>query len=233
MVMAKVLLVAWLRPVAEAVSVYVPILPVISQPANDAVPPVAASVLVLQPRVAPVPGCVAMASVIEFVAPLTVLPDWSSTLTTGCVVQVAALAPPPGWALKASWVAGPAVMEKVLLVAWFSPVAEAVSVYVPALPVILQPAKDAVPPVAANGLVVQAKVPPGLVPRARVIEFVAPVTVLPDWSSTLTAGCVLHVAALAPPPGWVLKASWVAAPGVMEKVLLVAPVSPKAEAVSV
>ncbi len=101
------------------------------------------------------------------------------------------------------------------------------------MPVILQPANDAVPPVAASGLVVQAKVPPGSVPRARVIEFVAPVTVLPPASSTVTTGCVLQVAALVPPPGWVLKASWVAGPAVMEKVLLVAALSPVAEAVSV
>ena len=98
---------------------------------------------------------------------------------------------------------------------------------------ILQPAKEATPPVAPSGLVVQASVPPGLVPMARVMELVAEVTTLPDWSSTLTPGWVVQVAPSAPPPGWVVKASWVAAPGVMVKAELVAPVSPVAAAVSV
>ena len=53
---------------------------------------------------------------------------------------------------------------------------------------------------------------------ARVIELVAVVTTLPDWSSTLTAGWVPQAAPSAPPPGWVLKTSWVAAPAVMVKV---------------
>ena len=85
----------------------------------------------------------------------------------------------------------------------------------PALPVILQPAKVATPALAASGLVVQARVPPGLVPMARVIELVALVTVLPPASSTVTAGWVPQAAPLAPPPGWVVKTSWVAAPKVM------------------
>ena len=86
---------------------------------------------------------------------------------------------------------------------------------------------------AASGFVVQASVPPGLVPRARVIWLVALVTTLPEASSTLTAGWVPQVAPLAPPPGWALKASWVAVPKVMVKVLLVEPAKPAAAAVSV
>ena len=86
---------------------------------------------------------------------------------------------------------------------------------------------------ALSGLVVQASVPPGLVPMARVIELVAVVTTLPDWSSTLTAGWVVQVAPSAPPPGWVVKTSWVAGPEVMVNAELVVPVSPVAAAVSV
>ena len=41
---------------------------------------------------------------------------------------------------------------------------------------------------AALGLAVQANVPPGLVPMARVIELVAVVTTLPPTSSTATVG---------------------------------------------
>ena len=87
---------------------------------------------------------------------------------------------------------------------------------------------------AASGLVVQARVPAGLpAPTARVIELAELVTVLPDWSSTVTAGWLVQVAPLAPPPGWAVKTSWVAVPKVMVKALLVAAVSPVAAAVSV
>ena len=88
---------------------------------------------------------------------------------------------------------------------------------------ILQPAKVATPPVAASGLVVQASVPPGLVPMARVIELVAVghhvARLRPRWRpragwSTLSP--------LAPPPGWVVKTSWVAVPTVMVNGVLVA-----------
>ena len=65
------------------------------------------------------------------------------------------------------------------------------------------------------------------------IELVAVVTMLPDWSSTLTAGWVPQAAPLAPPPGWVLKTSWVAPPKVMGTLLLVTVVKPVAAAVSV
>ena len=65
------------------------------------------------------------------------------------------------------------------------------------------------------------------------IELVALVTTLPEASSTVTAGWVPQAAPLAPPPGWVLKASWVAVPKVMVKVLLVTVVKPVAAAVSV
>ena len=75
--------------------------------------------------------------------------------------------------------------------------------------------------------------PPGLVPTARVMEFVALVTTLPDWSSTVTAGWVPKAAPLAPPPGWVVKTSWEPGPKVMVKVVLVTVVKPAAAAVSV
>ena len=77
---------------------------------------------------APLPGWVAMARVIEAAEVVTMLPPTSSTVTTGWVVQAAPLAPPPGWALKTSWVAAPMVMVKALLVAPVRPVAVAVSV---------------------------------------------------------------------------------------------------------
>ncbi len=67
------------------------------------------------------------------------------------------------------------------------------------------------------------------------MELVAVVTGCPRLSSTLTAGWLPEVQAapLAPPPGWVLKASWVAEPTVMVNGVLVAPLSPLEVALSV
>ena len=47
----------------------------------------------------------------------TRLPETSSTLTAGCTVHAVPSGPPPGWVEKTTWLAGPAVMEKSLLVA--------------------------------------------------------------------------------------------------------------------
>ena len=82
----------------------------------------------VQASVAPVPGWVPMASVIEAAELVTTLPDWSSTLTLGWVPQAAPSTPPPGWVLKTSWLAAPKVMEKALLVTVVKPLAAAVSV---------------------------------------------------------------------------------------------------------
>ena len=49
-------------------------------------------------------------------------------------------------------------------------------------------------------------------PTAKVTLAVLVVTVFPPESSTVTAGWVVQAAALAPPPGWVVKASWAAGP---------------------
>ena len=59
---------------------------------------------------------------------MTTLPDWSSTVTLGWVAQAAPSTPPPGWALKTSWLAAPKVMVKALLVTVVNPLAVAVSV---------------------------------------------------------------------------------------------------------
>ena len=65
---------------------------------------------------------------------------------------------------------------------------------------------------------------------ARVIELVAVVTTLPDGPRWLTVGWVLQAVPLAPPPGWVVKTSLVAVPTVMLNGVLVAAVSPVADA---
>ena len=70
---------------------------------------------------APPPGWVVMARVIELVAVVTVLPPTSSTVTAGWVAQAVPSAPPPGWVVKASWEAAPIVMVKALLVTLVRP----------------------------------------------------------------------------------------------------------------
>src|SRR3974390_194912 len=97
------------------------------------------------------------------------------------------------------------------------------------------PAKEATPLVAVSGLVVQARLAPlpGCEAMAKVIEALELVTVLPDWSWTVTTGWVPSAAPSTPVPGWVVKASLVAVPGVTEKLELVVPVRPGAAAVKV
>ena len=98
---------------------------------------------------------------------------------------------------------------------------------------ILQPAKVSTPATAVLGFVVHVSVPPpGFVPIASVIDAVLPVTVLPPASCTVTTGCWAHADPPVPPPGCVVNASFAAAPTVMLKVLLVAPVRAPSDAVS-
>src|SRR5437879_5815599 len=81
---------------------------------------------------------------------------------------------------------------------------------------------------------VPAKVPlAGLVPIATVMLVVAVVTVLPwaSWTVTCTAGVIVAPAAVL--LGCTVKASFAAAPTLMLNALLVAPVRPVADAVSV
>ena len=89
-------------------------MPVISQPANVATPPVVVTAVCVQPSVPPAFSAIANVTLVVFVA--TVFPPESSTVTTGWLVQVEVLPPPPGWVVKASWVAAPTVMVKATLV---------------------------------------------------------------------------------------------------------------------
>ena len=82
----------------------------------------------VQPMVAPVPGWVVMARVMELAAVGTVLPPGSWTVTTGCVAHACPSTPPPGSVVKASCEAAPMVIGMLLLVALVRPVAEAVRV---------------------------------------------------------------------------------------------------------
>src|SRR5436189_3460232 len=89
-------------------------------------------------------------------------------------------------------------------------------------------------PLAAATVLVPARVPlAGLVPIATVMLVVAVVTVLPwaSWTDTCTAGVIAGPAAVL--LGCTVKASFAAAPTLMLNALLVAPVRPVADAVSV
>ena len=110
-----------------AVSVYpVPALSIL-QPAKVSTPATAGFGFVVHVSVPP-PGFVPIASVIDAVLPVTVLPPASCTVTTGCVPNAAPPVELAGELVKASFAAGPTVMLNVLLVAPVSAPSAAVSV---------------------------------------------------------------------------------------------------------
>src|SRR6266550_6489389 len=89
-------------------------------------------------------------------------------------------------------------------------------------------------PFTAATVLVPARVPlAGLVPIATVMLVVAVVTVLPwaSWTVTCTAG--VFIAPAAALLGCTVKTTFAAAPALMLNALLVAPVRPVADAVSV
>jgi len=77
-------------------------LPTTLQLAKVATPLVAATVLLVQVRVAPLPGWEAMAKVTEAFEVATVFPLESSMVTRGWGARLAPLAAPPGWVVKTS-----------------------------------------------------------------------------------------------------------------------------------
>ena len=89
-------------------------------------------------------------------------------------------------------------------------------------------------PETAFLVVVPLSTPPlGLLPSATVIDAVDDVTVLPKLSWTVTVGGPGIVVPVLAFPGCVLKATLLAAAAVILNVVLVAPVSPVADAVNV
>src|SRR5260221_4677942 len=92
---------------------------------------------------------------------------------------------------------------------------------------------DATPALAATVVVPESVPLPGLVPMATVMLADDPVTVLPNWSCTVTwtAGAMAEPAVAL--EGWTVKASLLAAAGLMLKPAEVAPVSGAEEAVRV
>jgi hypothetical protein len=168
-VIVKLELVAPVSPLALALMVYAPAVPVVWQPANVATPLLAANGFVVQLNVAPEPGWLAIASVIGAADAVTVFPDASCTVTTGCVANAAPAPAPTGWVVNATFEAAAAVMVNEVLVAWVSTPLVALRVNAPALS-IPQPAKLATPATAASGFVVQPLSVPVPVLIARVID---------------------------------------------------------------
>src|SRR5438067_493404 len=124
--MLKLLLVAPVRVVADAVRVYpVPRL-LMLRFAKLATPLTAATVVV--PARAPPAGLVAIATVMLVVAVVTALPwaSWTATCTPGVIAAPAAVL--LGCTAKTSFAAAPALMLNAVLVAVGRPVADAISV---------------------------------------------------------------------------------------------------------
>src|SRR5207245_231523 len=158
---------------------------------------------------------------------------WAScavTCTAGVIAAPAMVV--LGGTVNASCVAAPGVTLKAALV-WVSPAAPAVKVY--ALPplLMLNPGNAATPLTAAT-VVVPARVPPpGFAPSATVTLPLNAVATFPCASSavTCTAGAITAPAVAS--PGWTVKPSAIAGPGVMLNPALATGVTALAAAVRV
>jgi hypothetical protein len=230
-VMTTLPLTAEANPVSDAVNVYV-FARSILHPVKVATPEIAALELeVVHAKVAE-PGTVIDKSTVLVLA-RSVLPPASFTATTGWTPNAAPPVAPTGWVVKTTFDAAPTAMIRPLLWADARPAVVAVNVYVFATS-ILQAANVATPETAAFVFVgVHASVAePGTV-SASSTEFVAPTTVFPAASCTLTAGWGANAVAAVELPGWVVKANLAAAPTVIVRELLTAEANPGPVAVSV
>src|SRR5450631_1800066 len=158
------------------------------QPANAATPATAVLGFVAQVRMAPPEGGV-MLRATDAALPVTGLPPASWTATTGWVPKATPPVEPDGLVVKASLLAGPVAMVKLVLSAEVRPLEDAVSEYVPALS-IRQPAKVATPAEALVGFEVQVRVAPAGVTMFRVTGAELRATVVPLASWTATTGWV-------------------------------------------
>src|SRR6185295_2587784 len=214
-----------------AVSVYpVPALSM-DRLANVATPATAATVVV--PDSVPPPGLAPMATVMLAVELGTRLPNASCTVTcTAGAIATPAVAL-VGCTVKASRFAAAGLMLNADEVAPVSAPEAAVSVYpFPALSMD-RLANVATPPTAVTVVVPDSVPLPGLVPIATVTLAVEPVTVLPNASCTVTCTAGATATPAVALVGCTVKATLVAAAGVMLNPLEVAPVSSEDAPVSV
>src|SRR5437879_1075176 len=180
----------------------------------------------------PPPGLVPMATVTLPPNAVAVFPSASCAVTCTAGVIAAPAMVVVGGTVNASCVAAPAVTLKAALV-WVSPAAPAVKVYALPTLLMLNPGNAATPLTAAT-VVVPARVPPpGFEPIATVTFPEKAVTVFPCASSpvTCTAGAITAPAVAS--PGWTVKPSAIAGPGVMLNPALATGVSALAAAVRV
>ena len=90
-------MVALVRSVADAVSVYSPMIPLSEQPSKEAIPLEAITGLSVQAREPAEDARVTLA-----LESVTVLPPTSSMVMTGWVVKAAPFAAPSGWVVTAN-----------------------------------------------------------------------------------------------------------------------------------
>src|SRR3954471_21703918 len=177
------------------------------------------------PDSVPPPGLVPMATVTLAVELVTVLPNASCTVpwTAGAMaVPAIALA---GWTVKASLAAAAGLMVNAELDAPVSAPDAAVSVY-PAPALSMERLENVATPLTAATVVVPDSVPPpGLVPMATVMPAVEPVTVFPNASCTVTCTAGLTALPAVALVGCTVKATLLAAAGLMLNTDEVAPVS--------
>src|SRR5437762_2624429 len=198
---------------------------------NVATPPTAATVVV--PERVPPAGFVPIATVTLPVKPGTTFPEASCAVIWSAGVIAAPAVAVEGSTVKTSRVAVEGTMSNGALVAPVRPVAPADNVY--PVPALSMPSEEkvATPPIAASVVVPDSAPPAGFVPIATVTLLLNPGTLLLMASSAATstggATCAPAVAVV----GCIVKASCVAAPGLMSNGALVAPPSPVAVADSV
>src|SRR5947209_19713153 len=130
------------------------------QPVNEATPEEAPSGLESQPSDAPpVPLPAAMASPIDELEVVTVLPPASATVTDGCAAHTTPAGAPPGWLLNRRRAGGPTVIAKGSLTASLSPLECAARVYEPPVLSMLQPSNCAEPWTAGSEVAVHVSAP--------------------------------------------------------------------------
>ena len=169
----------------------------------------------------------------EAVEDVTVLPRLSCTVTVGGPVIVLPATALAGCVVNTSFVAAPAFMSKAPLVAPVKPVDDAVKVY--PLPALSIERLLKLPfPAEAVTVVVPLRVPlAGLFAMATVTDAVEDAIAFPKASWTATVGGPAKALPAEVVPGCVIKASFDAVPLLIMIAVLVAPVRPVDDAVSV
>jgi hypothetical protein len=213
---AKLLEVAAVKDVGVKARVKFPGVPERTRLVKVATPLTAATVVVPL-RVPPVPDAIDATKLT--VDDVTVFPEASVTLITGCIVNGTPLTAPDGWVVIIALEAVPKLSAKLLEVAAVSDVGVKARVKLPVAPKRTRLVKVATPLTAAT-VVVPLKVP---VPDAidATTLTVEVVTVFPDASVILTTGWVVKAVPAAAPDGSVVIMALDAGPADVVKLVSV------------